>query len=191
MCRTLLLSLVVAGLALGLPFARERLAERGGRVAARGAALEETGVLAVSDAPVHFTLFWPDAEPLGKRPLVIFAADAHAKHPKPLRLFAEAAAAAGVAAVYLEPSPAPAETASRLQAVFRRQAPAFGMEGATVWTWVEGKGFSGSLERPCSQKGRMSAAVDWLREDVQGTGQRVLRAFAVTFGPGCTLKQSL
>jgi len=127
MCRTLLLPLVVGGLALGLPFGRGHLAERDGRAAASGNALADSGVLAVSDRAVHFTLYWPDAEPLGERPLVIFAADAQATHPPPLRLFARAAATAGVAAVYLEPTPTPAEAAARLQGVLQRQASALGI----------------------------------------------------------------
>jgi hypothetical protein len=190
MCRTLLLSLVVAGLALGLPFAREQLAERGGRVAARGAALEEEGVLAVRDAEVHFTLYWPDAEPLGKRPLVIFAADAHAAHPKPLKLFAEAARAAGMAAIYLEPTASPTEAATLLKGVLHRQSAPLGMDGLHLWTWVEGKGLRAPMESPCSQTGRLKAALSWLR-DSGGGGQQVLRAFSVTFGPGCALKEAL
>jgi hypothetical protein len=184
MCRTLLLSLVIGGLALGLPFVRSHLAERDGRVAARGGALEEEGVLAVSGAPVRFTLYWPDAEPLGTRPMVIFAADARAAHPRPLRLFAAGAAAAGVAAVYLEPTETPAEVAARLRGLFLRQASPLGMDGAPVLVWVEGMGFHAPLDAPCSQKSRLSAAVAWLKHDVLDTGHIVQRALVSTFG-GC------
>jgi hypothetical protein len=191
MCRTLLLPLVVGGLALGLPFVRGHLAERDGRVAARGEALEEAGVLAVPDARVRFTLYWPDAEPLGTRSLVIFAADARATHPRPLRLFARAAAAAGVAAVYLEPTEAPAEIAARLRGVLLRQASPLGMEGASVFMWVEGTGFHGPLESPCSQSGRLAAAVAWLKQDALDTSHLVQRVLAGTLGAGCSLRERL
>ena len=89
MCRTLLLPLVVGGLALGLPFVRGHLAERDGRAAAFVEGTEEHGVLAVSGSTVHFTLYRPEVEAGGERSILIFAADARASHPRPVRLFAK------------------------------------------------------------------------------------------------------
>ncbi len=193
MCRTLLLPLVVGGFALGLPFGRSHLAERDGRAAASGNALADTGVLAVGDSAVRFTLYWPDAEPLGDRPLVIFAADALAAHPRPLRLFAQAAAATGgVAAVYLEPTPTPAQAALRLQGVLQRQASSLGIDADAVWTWVEGKGLRGTFDPPCTKGHPLAAAVAWLRQDVVDTGRPLVRwALDRTLGVGCSLKERL
>ena len=191
MCRTLLLPLVVGGLALGLPFGRGHLVERDGRAAASGNSLADTGVLAVADAAVRFTVYWPDAEPLGARPLVIFAADAEAENPRPLRLFARAAAATGVAAVYVEPTPEPAETAARLQGVLQRQASILGIDADAVFTWVEGKGLRGSEETPCSHGHPLASAVTWLTRDLVDRAPVVRWALDRTLGMGCSRTRRL
>lgn len=190
MCRTLLLSLVVGGLALGLPFVRGHLAERDGRAAARRPMPEEHGVIAVGKTPVPFTLFRPNAQRRGQHALVIFAGDAHASHAKPWRLFAEATAIAGVPAVYLEPSDVPAEAAAHLKRVLQRQGAALHLEVDDVWTWVEGQGLQPPGEAPCSQT-RLAAAVGWLRRDVLGTGTLLHRTLDWTLHAGCSVKSVL
>jgi hypothetical protein len=143
MCRTLLLPLVVVGLALGLPFVRDLGAGGDGRVSASLNTPEGSGLLVVSDAVVPFTVFWPKGTLRGGRPVVIFAADAQARRPLPLRQLARAAAAAGVAAVYIAPSEAPDEAARRLTHVLSHQAAAFDVDADSVFTWVEGHLFGG------------------------------------------------
>lgn len=191
MCRTLLLPLVVGGLSLGLPFGRGHLAERDGRAAAVGSAVVDSGVLAVSDTAVRFTFYWPEAEPLGERALVIFAADAQAAHPRPLRLFARAAAAAGVPAVYLEPTGAPVQTAARLQSVLQRQASTLGIDADAVYTWVEGKGLRRTLDAPCTAGNPLAAAMAWLGRDVTETAPLVRWTLDRALGTGCALKGRL
>jgi GNAT superfamily N-acetyltransferase len=188
MCRTLLLPLVVGGLALGLPFARGHLAERDGRAAANGGASEEHGVLAVGETSVHFTLYRPERHGRAERSLVIFAADAHAKHPRPLRLFAEASATAGVTAIYLEPSALPAEAAARLKRVLQHQAQALHLDAASVWTWVEGQGLGAPVQTPCTAN-RLAATAAWLRRDVASA--LVHRTLDWTLRAGCSVKSVL
>jgi hypothetical protein len=190
MCRTLLLPLVVGGLALGLPFVRGHLAERGGRVAAFGGGTEERGVLAVRGTAVHFTLYRPAAKPDGERPLLIFAADAHASRPRPLRLFAEASAATGLASVYVEPSEAPAEAAARLKHFLQRQGAALSIDADSVWTWVEGQGLDSPVDAPCSQN-RLAAAFSWLRRDLLDGNALVRRTLDWTLRAGCSAKHFL
>lgn len=185
MCRTLLLPLVVGGLALGLPFVRGHLAERDGRAAAFGGGTEERGALAVRGTAVHFTFYRPEAKAEGERSLLIFAADAHASHPRPVRLFAEATAATGIAAVYLEPSEAPAEAAARLKHVLQHQGSALSIDADSVWTWVEGQGLESPVDAPCSQN-RLAAAFSWLRRDVLDTHALVRRTLDWTLRAGCT-----
>jgi hypothetical protein len=187
MCRTLLLPLVVGGLALGLPFVRGHLAERDGRAAALGGGTETSGVLALGDRSVHFTLYRPGARGKSERSLVIFAADAHARHHRPLRLFAQASAAAGVTAVYLEPSEAPAEAAARLKGVLQRQGSALDIDAHAVWTWVEGQGLESPVDTPCSQH-RLAEAVGRLRRDVLDPGALVRRTLDWTLRAGCSAK---
>jgi len=189
MCRTLLLPLVICA-AFGLPFVRGHLAERDGRVAALGGAPEEHGVLRVSEEAVHFTLYRPEATGEGNRALLIFAADARATSPKPLRLFAEASAAAGVAAVYLEPSEAPAEAATRLKHLLARQGAKLGLAGAAVWTWVEGQGLESPVDAPCVQS-RTAAVVAWLRQDMLSPAALVRRTLDWTLRSGCSAKGRL
>jgi hypothetical protein len=190
MCRTLLLPLVVGGLALGLPFVRGHLAERGGRAAAFEGGTEERGVLAVGGKSVHFTLFRPEAKTEGEQSLLIFAADARASHPRPLRLFAQATAATGMASVYLEPTEAPAEAAARLKHVLQRQGAALRFNADSVWTWVEGQGLDSPVETPCSQN-RLAAAFSWLRRDVLDTHALLRRTLDWTLGAGCAAKGML
>jgi hypothetical protein len=189
MCRTLLLPLVVCA-AFGLPFVRGHLAERDGRVAALGRGPEEHGVLLVRDETVHFTFYRPEATGEGSRALLIFAADAHATSPKPLRLFAEASAAAGVAAVYLEPSESPGEAAVRLKHLLQRQGAKLGMAGAAVWTWAEGQGLESPVDAPCVQN-RAAAAVAWLRRDMLSPTALMRRTLDWTLGAGCSAKGRL
>ena len=186
MCRTLLLPLVVCA-AFGLPFVRGHLAERDGRVAAFATASEQHGVLAVSDRAVPFTLYRAASTSSGPRSLLILAADAHAAVPKPWRLFAEASAAAGVTAVYLEPSEVPAEAAARLKRLMGRQGASLGVDGDSVWTWVEGRGLESPAEAPCHAN-RLSAAVAWLRQDVLNPGALVRRTLDWTLRAGCSAK---
>jgi hypothetical protein len=190
MCRTLLLPLVVGGLALGLPFVRGHLAERGGRAAAFGEGPEQPGALAVRGAAVHFTLYQPEAKQEGQHSLLIFAADAHASHSRSLRLFAQATAATGVAAVYLEPSEAPAEAAARLKHVLQRQGATLGIDADSVWTWVEGQGLESPVRAPCSQN-RLAASFSWLRHDVLDGNALVRRTLDWTLRAGCAAKDVL
>lgn len=187
MGRTLLLSLVVGWLALGLPFVRGHRAECDRRAAAQGAPKEEHGVLVVRETSVPFTLFRPEAQRRGQRALVIFAADAHASHAKPWRLFAEATAMAGIPAVYLEPSATPGEAAARLKRVLQRQQAALHLEADAVWTWVEGEGLVPPAEAPCTQN-RLAAAVAWLRNDVLDAGTLLQRTLGWTLHAGCSVK---
>jgi hypothetical protein len=184
MCRTLLLPLVVFA-AFGLPFVRGHFAERDGRVAAVVTAQEQHGVLAVSDEAVPFTLYKATARSSGPHSLLILAADAHAAVPKPWRLFAEASAAAGVTAIYLEPSEAPAEAATRMKHLLGRQGASLGLDGDSVWTWVEGQGLQSPDDAPCHAN-RLSAAVAWLRHDVLSPGALVRRTIDWTLRAGCS-----
>jgi hypothetical protein len=186
MCRTLLLPLVVGAFALGLPFVRGHLAERDGRVAAFGGGREQLGLLQVEETSVPFTLYRPETHGRGEHSVVIFAADAHARHPRPLRLFAEATAIAGVTAVYLEPSEVPAEAAARLKRVLQHQALALHLDADSVWTWVEGQGLQPPAEPPCRQN--RLAALAWLRQDVLNAGALVQRTLGWTLRAGCAAK---
>ncbi len=190
MCRTLLLPLVVGGLALGLPFVRGHLAERDGRAAAFGGGTEEHGVLAVAGSAVHFTLYRPEAEAEGERSILIFAADARASHPRPVQLFAEATAATGMASAYLEPSAAPAEAAARLKHVLQRQGTRLHVDADAIWTWVEGQGLESPVDTPCSQN-RLAAALSWLRRDLLSPSVLVRRTLDWTLRTGCSAKHLL
>jgi hypothetical protein len=190
MCRTLLLPLVVVGLALGLPFVRGHGTEHGGRAADFVSAQAEEGVLTLKDAEAHFTFFWPVAETEGARPLVIFAADAHATRPRPLRLFAEAAALAGVAAVYVGPTESPVDAAAGLKSVLRRQAVPLGIDADVIVTWVEGQGFSTPEATPCSQN-RLALAVGFLERNVADRASLVRWALGRTLDAACHLKARL
>jgi hypothetical protein len=185
MCRTLLLSLVVGGLALGLPFVRGHLAERDGRAAAKGTVPEEHGLIAVGRTSVPFTLFRPERQ--GQHALMIFAGDARAGHAKRWRLFAEATAISGVPAVYLEPSDRPGEAAAHLARALQRQGAALHLEVDTVWTWVEGEGLQAPTQAPCGQT-RLAAAVGWLRRDVLNSGTLLHRTLDWTLHAGCSVK---
>jgi hypothetical protein len=190
MCRTLLLPLVVGGLALGLPFVRGHLAERDGRAAAFVEGTEEHGVLAVSGSAVHFTLYRPKAEAGGERSILIFAADARARHPRPVQLFAQATAATGVASAYLEPSDAPAEAAARLKHVLQRQGSRLHVDSDAIWTWVEGQGLESPVDGPCKQN-RLAAALSWLQRDILNPGVLVRRTLDWTLRAGCSAKHLL
>jgi len=190
MCRTLLLPLVVDGLALGLPFVRGHRPEHGGRAAAFVSARSETGALALPEAEARFTLYWPETETRGTRPLIIFAADARAQTPRPLRLFAQAAATAGVASVYLEPTRAPADAAARLKGVLQRQAVFFDIDGDAVVTWVEGEGFHGPDTAPCSQN-RLAAAVGRLERGVEEKASLLRWALGRTLSAACLVRANL
>jgi len=152
MSRPLVLGLCVGALALSGVAAGRLL---GSWLPPGGAsAVEDQGVLEVGSASVHFTVYWPADGMDELRELVIFAADAHAAHPRPLREWARAAAASGVAAAYLEPSETPEEAAARLKAVLARHAEKVGLDGATVWTWAEGGRMQGPRPAPTSPCGR-------------------------------------
>lgn len=189
MCRTLLLPLVVGGLALGLPFVRGHRPEHGGRAAAFVSARSETGVLALPEAEARFTLYWPETETRGTRPLIIFAADARAQAPRPLRLFAQAAATAGVASVYLEPTRAPADAAARLKGVLQRQAVFFDIDEDGVVTWVEGEGFQGPAA-PCRQT-RLAAAVGGLERAFEEKASLFRWALGQTLSAACLVRGNL
>jgi hypothetical protein len=190
MCRTLLLPLVVGGLALGLPCVRGHLAERDGRAAAFVESTEEHGVLVVSGSAVHFTLYRPQAKAGGERSILIFAADARATHPHPVRLFAEATAATGMASAYLEPSDAPAEAAARLKHVLQRQGTRLHVDSDAIWTWVEGQGLETPADAPCRQN-RLAAALSWLQRDLLSPGVLVRRTLDWTLRAGCSAKHLL
>lgn len=182
MSRPLVLGLFVGALALG-GVAAGRLV--GPWLSSAGtAALEDHGVLEVGSASVHFTLYWPADGADELRELVIFAADAHAAHPRPLREWARAAATSGVAAAYLEASDAPEEAAARLKEVLARHAEKIGMDGATVWTWAEGGRMQGPRPAPSSPCGRrhgLAAVVAGAERELMVAGaalQRVLEASA-------------
>jgi hypothetical protein len=190
MCRTLLLPLVVVGLALGLPFVRGHGTEHGLRAADFVSAQSDEGVLTLPDAEAHFTLFWPVAEEGGSRPLVIFAADARAAHPRPLRRFAEAAALAGVTAVYLAPTEAPADAAARLKGVLHRQAAPLGIDADAIVTWVEGEGFVGPEASPCSHN-PLALAFGRLERDVADRAGLLHWALDRTLSAACLVKAHL
>jgi hypothetical protein len=184
MCRTLLFPLVVCA-AFGLPFVRGHLAEGDGGVAAFDQASEQHGVLAVSDKAVPFTLYRAAAASSHPSSLLILAANSHAAWPKPWRLLAEASAAAGVTSVYLEPSAVPAEAAARLKRLLGRQGAILGVDGGSVWTWVEGRGLQSPADAPC-RANRLTAAVAWLRHDVLNPGALVRRTLDWTLRAGCS-----
>jgi hypothetical protein len=150
MHRPILLLLLAFGvLAFGLPTVSRVLQAAN---APATSAPQEEGFITTSEGPVHFTLYWPTTA-RSTRTLVILAADARAAHPRPLRLAAKAAAAAGFAAVYLEPSQAPGEAAARLKGLLQRHAATLGLDTASVWTWVEGRRLSAPA---CGQGNRGS-----------------------------------
>ena len=148
------------------------------------AALEDQGVLDMDATSVHFTVYWPSDASADLRELVIFAADAHAAHPRPLRAWARAAAASGVAAAYLEPSDVPEEAAARLKAVLVRHAEAIGIDGAAVWTWAEGARMQGPARAPsapCGRRGGLAMVVAGAERELMRAGnvlQYVLDASA-------------
>jgi len=185
MRRSLLLSLLLGVVALALPAMRHQRLPHWPSFPAPGQR-EESGVVALSQGSAHFTLYWPKGDSRSVRKLVIFAADARSKHPRPLRLFAQAAAATGVAALYVEPTPAPAEAAARLKAVLRRQADKLGLDSAAVYTWVEGTGFGSPEEGPCQPHGLLRASLAWLTHDLASTSGLVLRAFNRAANAGCS-----
>ncbi|MGO9831485.1 MAG: hypothetical protein ACLPJH_15200 [Myxococcaceae bacterium] len=180
MPRLLLLVFALGALAFGLPSLHHLSVQRG------ESARENAGLVATSAGQVPFTLYWPDGAH-NVRTLVVFAADARAQRPQPLRLLAEATAATGVAAVYLAPSEAPDEAAVRLKALLERHAAGFGLKGVRVWTWVEGQPLGTPATSPCSQRHPLLAAVHWL-----GAGGPLLQtALELALNRGCPVSRHL
>ena len=123
--------------------------------------------------------------------LVIFAADANAARPRPLRDWARAAAASGVAAAYLEPSAAPEEAAERLRTVLEHHAELLGLDRGAVWTWVEGVGMKRQHapppSAPCGRAGTLADMVARAEQEISGAGRLVQRAIDFTMKPRCQL----
>jgi hypothetical protein len=191
MHRPFLLALAVGALALGGLAIRQHLVGYHETAAATQLPLESTGMLTLDEQAVHFTLYWPEEDdgPVGA--LVIFAADAHAAHPRPLRDWARAAAASGVAAAYLEPSGAPEEAAERLRAVLEHHAELLGLDRGAVWTWVEGTGLKHQPapppSAPCGRVGTLADVVARAEREIAGAGVLVRRAIDFTFNTRCQL----
>ncbi len=182
----LLLPLAFVALALGVP-TLGRLIQN--CTAPTASARADDGILTTSDGPVHFTLYWPTAA-RSARTLVILAADARAPHPRPLRFAAQAAAAAGLAAVYLEPSQAPGEAAARLKGLLQRHAASLGLDTPTVWTWVEGRRVSAP---PCGRisLGTPLAALGRLGPHLSAPGALLRTAFEALSHSGCSVAGNL
>ncbi|HXX31148.1 MAG TPA: hypothetical protein VEJ89_10570 [Myxococcaceae bacterium] len=161
MSRPLVLGLFAGALALGAGMAGWLLS--GDAACTRGpAVLESEGLLEAQGGPrVLFTLYRPAGDGERARSLVIFAADARAEHPRPLREWARAAAASGVVAAYLEPSDAPEEAAGRLRTALGRHAEALGIDAEALWTWAEGGRLQGPppAPAPCGWRSGLAAAV--------------------------------
>jgi hypothetical protein len=172
MRRRLLVPVALSVLALGATLA---LAHSRGTPPAEALSLEDTGTLAVKDTTVAFTLYWPADASVAQPALFIFASDARATHPRPLRDWARAAAAHGVAAVYLEPTLDPAEAAARLQGVLSRHARTLGLDADAIWTWVEGSPPRSGAQRPRPRCGRRGLLSGWVAEG----GQRLAVAEAL------------
>ncbi|MGO8970886.1 MAG: hypothetical protein ACLQDQ_15110 [Myxococcaceae bacterium] len=182
MRRVFLLPLLASALAFGLPTLSRSFSAH----SAPRSAVEDSGLLSTSQGSVPFTLYWPDGA-RSVRTLVIFAADAQTPRPRPLRLLAEATAATGVAAVYLAPSAAPEEAAARLKGLLQRHANGFGLEGARVWTWVEGRHLESPAAPRCQQSSPLAAAVRFLR----GDSALVRTALELALGTGCAVTRRL
>jgi hypothetical protein len=200
MRRRLLLVLALAlsaTLALGYGTAPRERAQPGAEP------LQDTGTLALKDTTVPFTFYWPADASVAQPTVLIFASDARASHPRPLRAWARAAAANGVAAVYLEPSADPEEAAARLQAVLARHARTLGLDGDAIWTWVEGKAPHAPAKVPpvrCGRRGllsalvaeggqRLAAAEAFLHRALDSSGGRAPCPLATV--PGAPLRQAL
>lgn len=191
MFRSVLVALTVAALALaGLAIRRQLTAPSPGDHTAQLPA-ESRGVLTADARAVPFTLYWPEGEAGPVKALVIFAADAHAEDPRPFRAWARAAAAAGVAAAYLEPSDAPLVEAERLRTVLEHHAELLGIRRASVWTWVEGVGVRGrhapEPTAPCGRVGVLSEVLARAERQLAGAGHLVERAVDFTVNTRCPL----
>jgi hypothetical protein len=193
MRRPLLLALFAGALAAGgTALAWQRLAGRTGAPGAEDRSLEGTALLALSEASVHFTLYWPEQEEGSPPPaLVIFASDANADHPRPLRAWARAAARSGVAAAYLEPTDDPVAAAEQLKTVLERHAETLGIDGRALWTWAEGQGLRGRARPshpPCGRNdGVFGVMVAQAERRLASAGHAVQRAFDFTVRSRCPL----
>jgi|GEM_PF-6460777 len=177
----LLLPVAFAVLAFGLP-----TLSRGwhARTATGASDAEESGVLTTAEGAVHFTLYRPTTD-RSTRTLVILAADARAPHPRPLRVAARAAAAAGFAAVYVEPSQAPAQAAARLKGLLQRHAATLGLDTASVWTWVEGR----HVAPPTCSRGTPLATLARLGQHVEAPAVFLRTALGLLGGSGCSVAE--